>query len=97
MKRVTVLLFALLVPIDTWAGKLHIRTVTLVEIAQRGLAVLGTVVSVHVSSRAVVKVKVKKIWRRVSDETLGNNPAVGEIHEFDIYTGGVWDDPGNRP
>lgn len=96
--KVMAIFVVLCLPIDAWAGRLHIRWVTLGDIARNGLAVLGTVVSVCASTR-IVEVRVKKIWRRKENEDLPTGIVETEdrVQKFRIYGGVVWKDPNKSP
>lgn len=93
------LLLSLCLPGDAWGGQLHVKLLTLGDVARGGFAVLGTVVSVY-ASRRLVTVKTKKLWQNEADNgglSGSTSAALGDIREFKIYGGVVWDDPRVSP
>jgi hypothetical protein len=84
---------------DAWAGQLDVQNVPLDEIATRGYALLGTIVS-QIASRHAVRLRVKRIWQgrdnpRAAERAVDSSGE--DVREIVIYAGVKWTDPRKSP
>ena len=102
LRLVIATVLVLCLPMDAYAGQLHVQWITLGEVARHGLAVLGTIVSIQASEQ-IVTIRIKRLWQRKDNadknfiSSLESAYSENTEHEFKIYTGVVWDNPHESP